>query len=61
MDPDNTGIVAETTGYGMSFRSVVARGSLVVTQFLPEMSGSLGLRVFANFLRMAGDNGRQKY
>jgi len=61
VDPDSTGIVAGSTGYGMSFCCVLARGSLVGTLFLPEMSGSLGLRVFANFLRMAGDNSRQKY
>ncbi len=58
MDPDNTWIVAGTTEYGMSFCSVLARDSLVATQFLPEMSESLGLRVFANFLRMAGVKSR---
>jgi imidazoleglycerol phosphate synthase glutamine amidotransferase subunit HisH len=33
---------------------VLIRDNLVATQFHPERSGDLGLRMYANFLKMAG-------
>jgi glutamine amidotransferase len=53
-DPDDPGVAAGTTEYGISFCSVIARDNLVGTQFHPEKSGDLGLRMYDNFLRMAG-------
>lgn len=47
--------VLATTGYaGVTFASVVARDNLVATQFHPEKSGRLGLRVLENFCRWDG-------
>jgi glutamine amidotransferase len=54
-DPEDTSLIAGTTNYGVSICSVLARGSLVATQFHPEKSGKYGLRMYANFLKMALD------
>ncbi len=52
--PDDGSDVAGTTTYGMPFCSAYARGNLVATQFHPEKSGAIGLQVYRNFLRFAG-------
>ena len=51
-DPADPGCVAGRTDYAdVSFASVVARGALVATQFHPEKSGRIGLRLLENFCR----------
>ena len=54
-DPTDTSVVAGRTDYGLSFCSALIKGNLVATQFHPEKSGDLGLRMYSNFLRMALD------
>jgi glutamine amidotransferase len=49
-----TEVTVATTCYGVAFCSVVERDNIVATQFHPEKSGVHGLRLYANFLRMAG-------
>lgn len=46
--------VAGQTDYAVPFCSVVARDNIVATQFHPEKSGPIGLRIYTNFLRSAG-------
>jgi glutamine amidotransferase len=46
-------VVIGETEYGVTFPSVVARDNVVATQFHPEKSGEAGLRMYANFLRLA--------
>ena len=41
------------TDYGVNFCSMVARDNVVATQFHPEKSGKIGLRIYDNFLRNA--------
>ncbi len=53
-DPEDPGVVAGITEYGVPLCSVLIRDNLVATQFHPERSGELGLRMYDNFLRMAG-------
>jgi imidazole glycerol-phosphate synthase subunit HisH len=53
-DPEDKNVLAAETEYGVSFCSVLAKGNLVATQFHPEKSGDLGLRVYDNFIRSAG-------
>ena len=53
-DPEDKSVIAAETSYGISFCSAVARGNLVATQFHPEKSGEMGLRVYDNFIRFAG-------
>lgn len=50
-DPEDSGLVIGVTEYGMPLCSVVARENLVATQFHPEKSGTLGLKVYDNFVR----------
>ncbi len=51
--PDDEALVAGTTEYGIPFCSVVVRNNLIATQFHPEKSGELGLKMYANFLKLA--------
>jgi len=53
-EPEDASIVAGTTEYGISICSVLIKDNLIATQFHPEKSGELGLRMYANFLKMAG-------
>ncbi len=53
VDSDDRSVVAGTTEYGVSMCSVVIKDNLVATQFHPEKSGNWGLRMYANFLKMA--------
>jgi imidazole glycerol-phosphate synthase subunit HisH len=52
--PEDKSVIAAETDYGLEFCSAIARGNLVATQFHPERSGDLGLRVYDNFIRWAG-------
>jgi len=52
-DPVDRSTVAGETDYGLLFPSVLVRDNVVATQFHPEKSGDLGLRLYANFLRWA--------
>ena len=49
--PADDAWVAGTTTYGTEFASVVAHEHLVATQFHPEKSGSVGLKLYDNFVR----------
>ena len=49
--------VAGTTEYGVPFCSVYAKDNLVATQFHPEKSGPVGLRVYRNFVELAKNSG----
>ena len=51
--PDDAETVIGETEYGVTFPSVVGRDNLVATQFHPEKSGDMGLRMYENFLRIA--------
>lgn len=53
--PDNEDDVVGVTGYaGVEFAAVIGRGNLVATQFHPEKSGRIGLRLFRNFSQWDG-------
>lgn len=47
-EPEENAVIAETE-YGLRFASAVQKGSLFATQFHPEKSQELGLRVIRNF------------
>jgi glutamine amidotransferase len=51
--PTDESVVAATTEHGRPFVSAVARGPLLGVQFHPERSGDDGLRLLANFVRIA--------
>ncbi len=46
---------AATVHYGIEFCCAVASGNLIATQFHPEKSGSIGLRIYRNFLEFAAN------
>ena len=46
---DREEIIGETTYAGVTFAAVVGRNNLVATQFHPEKSGRIGLRLLRNF------------
>lgn len=46
--------VAGTAGYGVDIQCAVQHGNLCATQFHPEKSGEIGLKLLKNFLSMEG-------
>jgi glutamine amidotransferase len=49
--PQDAGVIATTTEYGAEFVSSIATDHLFASQFHPEKSQEIGLRVLANFGR----------
>ena len=49
-DPVDTTIVGGTTTYGREFCSAAMWDNVVAVQFHPEKSGSVGLKVYENFV-----------
>jgi len=49
--PDDDGVVATTTDYGYRFVSAVWKDNLFATQFHPEKSQQVGLKILENFVR----------
>jgi len=57
--PADPSLVIGTTGYaGVTFASMVGRNNVAATQFHPEKSGRVGLRLLANFIRWTPEVGR---
>ena len=55
--PNDADVIIGETDYGVTFASVIARDNVVATQFHPEKSGEMGLRMYANFLKIAATAG----
>jgi glutamine amidotransferase len=53
VEPDDRSLVAGETEYGITMCSVLTRGNLIATQFHPEKSGEVGLRLYDNFIKIA--------
>ncbi len=53
VEPEDSSLVAGETEYGIPICSVIARDNLVATQFHPEKSGEVGLKIYDNFIRIA--------
>jgi len=52
-EPEYASLIAGTTEYSINFCSVVIKDNLIATQFHPEKSGEVGLKMCGNFLKMA--------
>ena len=53
--PDSEDYVIGVTDYaGVCFSSIVGRDNLIATQFHPEKSGRIGLKLLANFCAWDG-------
>lgn len=48
-DPAEPDTVVATAEYGLDFAAIVAKNNVVATQFHPEKSADLGLKLYANF------------
>lgn len=48
-DPSEPGLTIGEAEYGVRFAAIVAHDNVVATQFHPEKSADLGLRIYANF------------
>ena len=51
--PKNASVVCATTEYGIEFCSMLWAGNVFATQFHPEKSQAVGLRMLENFVRLA--------
>jgi glutamine amidotransferase len=49
-EPEDPGVIASVTGYGIEFVSSVWRQNVFACQFHPEKSQKVGLRLLENFL-----------
>lgn len=47
--PRDASVIAARTDYGVRFTSMVARGNMFATQFHPEKSQKVGLKLLSNF------------
>lgn len=52
--PDNDSVIATETDYGIRFCSAIQKDNIVATQFHPEKSQDIGLRILKNFAEMKG-------
>lgn len=53
VDPLDKSVIIGKTDYGIPFCSMIAKENMVATQFHPEKSGELGLKMYENFLKIA--------
>jgi glutamine amidotransferase len=50
--PENKGLVCTETDYGTTFASAIADKNVFGTQFHPEKSGDIGLKILRNFAKL---------
>lgn len=50
--PKDESVIAACTTYGVTFTSMVAHGNMFATQFHPEKSQKVGLRLLTNFAKI---------
>jgi glutamine amidotransferase len=56
VDPTDPADVLGETDYGVTFASIVAHGNVFATQFHPEKSAGIGLRIYRNFARLVASS-----
>ena len=53
--PEDGSIVAVKADYGIEFTAAVSKGNVFASQFHPEKSSSLGLKILRNFAALSGE------
>src|SRR5215468_7203798 len=53
--PADTSLTATTTEYGTEFTSAICRDNVFATQYHPEKSQAVGLKILENFGRLVGN------
>jgi len=56
VQPEDGSVIAAITDYGVHFTSMIAKGNLFATQFHPEKSQKIGLRLLRNFGSLVGSD-----
>jgi len=51
--PEEQGVTATTTNYGIDFASSVQKDNVFACQFHPEKSQKIGLQLLRNFIRLS--------
>ncbi|MBS7613214.1 imidazole glycerol phosphate synthase subunit HisH, partial [Candidatus Bathyarchaeota archaeon] len=51
MSDVEVGSIDAETLYGVVFPSIISKGSIFATQFHPEKSGEVGLKILKNFIQ----------
>lgn len=57
-EPEEEGVIAGMTDYGVEFTSAIQKGNAFACQFHPEKSSTLGLRILENFALICGEKVR---
>jgi len=52
-EPEDSSIIAATSTYGCSFAAAIRRGRMIATQFHPEKSQMLGLKLLQNYINLS--------
>jgi glutamine amidotransferase len=55
VDPADPSMTVGETDYGVAFASIVAYENVFATQFHPEKSSGIGLKIYANFARLVAE------
>lgn len=56
LDAENKDIVIAKTNYGIEFDVAIGKGNVFATQFHPEKSGEVGLKILKNFKNLLKSN-----
>lgn len=59
-EPADPEVTLAVSDHGIDFAAIVASENVIATQFHPEKSADLGLRIYANFARIAGQHYEQR-
>jgi len=58
--PSDAGVICGTTEYGIEFCSMLWSGNVYATQFHPEKSQAVGLKMLENFVRLGKKTGDRR-
>ncbi len=58
-EPEDEGVIAGRTQYGIEFASAVQKENIFACQFHPEKSSATGLRLLENFALMCKERGKR--
>ncbi len=50
--PKDKSVIATTTDYGIDFASMIWKGNIYATQFHPEKSQKIGMKILENFVKL---------